>query len=110
LASAAATQLSLEWALAMAGTSLLVIGLSSYLLLLLARRALPLFSRIEVKKLNSLVLAYLICLIYLLGGAPSLLIAAVASAIGVLPPILGVRRTHVMGFILLPSIVRLLVQ
>jgi len=108
IAGEAVSRLTPEWVFAMAGTALFATGAAAFLLMPLARKAVPLLASVRQRELNALVLAYLVSLIFLLGGgAPGLLVAAVASFIGALPPLLGVRRTHVMGFILLPSIARL---
>ncbi len=61
-------------------------------------------SRIDVRVLNLGVLAYLACAVFLVSGAGGLLILATATAVGLLPPLLGIRRTHVMGLIIVPSI------
>ncbi len=104
----AASSISPEWVFALAGAALLSTGIAAFLLLPLARKAVPLLASVKQGELNALVLAYLLSLIFLIGGGPAgLLIATVAAFIGSLPPLLGVRRTHVMGFILLPSIARL---
>jgi putative membrane protein len=50
------------------------------------------------------VLAYLACAIAVISGAGGLLVFATATAVGILPPMLGIRRTHVMGLIIVPSI------
>ncbi|MDO8340274.1 MAG: tripartite tricarboxylate transporter permease [Candidatus Burarchaeum sp.] len=106
----AASSISPEWIFALAGAALLATGIAAYLLMPLARFAVPFLSSVKQNELNALVLAYLLSLIFLIGGGPAgLLIAMVAAFIGALPPILGVRRTHVMGFILLPSIARLFI-
>ncbi|MFA6036049.1 MAG: tripartite tricarboxylate transporter permease [Candidatus Micrarchaeia archaeon] len=97
---------SADWVYALAFAMLVSTALAAILLLFLSRRLVPLLQSVDSMKLNSLVLAYLLCLIVLSEGANGLAVAAVASFIGILPPILGVRRTHLMGFILLPSILR----
>lgn len=50
------------------------------------------------------VLVFLVVLLFLLSGVLGLAIAAVATAIGLLPPLLGVRRVHLMGSLILPVI------
>jgi len=98
--------LSADWVFALAFAVLISTAIAVILLLFLSKRLVPLLQSADSMKLNALVLAYLLCLILLSEGANGLAVAAVASFIGVLPPILGVRRTHLMGFILLPSILR----
>jgi putative membrane protein len=97
---------SSDWVYALAFAILVATAIAAILLLFLSRRLVPLLQSVDSMKLNALVLAYVLCLILLSEGANGLAVAAVASFIGVLPPILGVRRTHLMGFILLPSILR----
>ncbi|MFH1285601.1 MAG: tripartite tricarboxylate transporter permease [Candidatus Micrarchaeota archaeon] len=86
------------------GATAVGIALSAVLLLVFARVLVNLLKRVESEKINLLILAYLLAMVALTSGANGLLIAATAGAIGVLPPLLGVRRTHLMGAILLPSL------
>jgi putative membrane protein len=85
------------------GAFLLSAGISAALLVLLSGYA-SRFSRIDVKGLNACVLAYLVCAVAIISGAGGLLLLSTSAAIGVLPPLLGIRRTHVMGAIIIPSI------
>jgi len=85
------------------GSLFLSIGVASFLLIKLARHA-DLLHNIETRKLNLAVLAYLTFAVAAISGAAGLLTFATAAAIGILPPMLGIRRTHVMGLIIIPSI------
>ena len=87
----------------MLGVFLLSVGVCSFLLARLARHA-GLVQGLDAKKLNLCVLAYLTCAVAVISGASGLLIFATATAIGLLPPLLGIRRTHVMGLIIVPAI------
>ena len=98
--------ISADWAIALALAVLVSTALAVLLLLALSKRLAPLLQSVDSMKLNSLVLAYLVGLLLALEGANGLAVAAAASFIGVLPPLLGVRRTHLMGLILLPSLLR----
>ncbi|MFQ5918586.1 MAG: tripartite tricarboxylate transporter permease [Thermoplasmata archaeon] len=53
------------------------------------------------------VLLFLVGLILLLAGTTGLVVAAFATLVGLLPPLVGVRRIHLMGSLLLPLIVLL---
>jgi len=88
---------------ALVGVFLLAIGVSSFLLALLAKRA-DLLQKFDLHKVNAAILAYLTVAIAIISGASGLLLFATATAIGILPPLLGIRRTHVMGLIIVPSI------
>lgn len=85
------------------GVLLASTGISAFLLMRLSRFA-NCLQGIDVKGLNMAVLAYLACAVAIISGAGGLLLFATAAAIGILPPLLGIRRTHVMGLIIVPSI------
>ena len=85
------------------GVFLLSVGVAAFLLMKLAKYANKLQS-IDVKTLNLGILAYLVCAVAIISGAGGLLILATSTAVGLLPPLLGVRRTHVMGLIIVPAI------
>ncbi|MEE8198136.1 MAG: tripartite tricarboxylate transporter permease [Thermoplasmata archaeon] len=53
------------------------------------------------------VLLFLTGLIFLLTGAMGLVVAAFATLLGLLPPLVGVRRVHLMGSLLVPLILLL---
>lgn len=88
---------------ALFGALLLSVGASSLFLMLLSKRAHKL-SGVDFRPLNLAVLAYLFFAVLIISGAEGLLLFATSAAIGILPPLLGVRRTHVMGLIIVPSI------
>ena len=85
------------------GVFLLSIGVSAFLLMRLSRHA-NLLQKFDVKTINLGVLAYLVCAVAIISGAGGLLLFATSTAVGLLPPLLGIRRTHVMGLIIVPSI------
>ena len=85
------------------GVLLLSIGVSAFLLMRLSRHA-DWLQKLGVRNLNLCILAYLVCAVAIITGAEGLLVFATATAVGLLPPLLGVRRTHVMGLIIVPSI------
>ncbi len=62
------------------------------------------FSRIPYRRLVQAVMVFLLVMVVLLAGALGLVILATATAIGLLPPLLGVKRVHLMGCLLLPMI------
>ena len=92
--------------IALAAATFFSIALSSLALVKLAPRISRMLMGLEGKKLNALIFLYICALLLITSGPPGLLVASVATAIGVLPPLLGVRRTHLMGLILLPSLLR----
>jgi putative membrane protein len=50
------------------------------------------------------VIAFLVLLVGLFTGISGLLIMIVAAAIGLVPNLTGIRRSHAMGCLLLPTI------
>ncbi|MFQ5552551.1 MAG: tripartite tricarboxylate transporter permease [Thermoplasmata archaeon] len=60
------------------------------------------------RKLVVVVLSFLIGVIFLFSGATGLVIAALATLIGLFPPLVGVRRVHLMGSLILPLVILLL--
>jgi putative membrane protein len=79
-------------------------SLSVALLLLLAPKLVSLLSRVSHRTLCLVILGFILCIVLLLSGFPGLLILATAACIGAISPLAGVRRTHVMGLILIPAI------
>ncbi len=80
------------------------ICISIVLTLLFVKTLVKLLERLPAQKLNALIFAYLFALLFLVSGVNGLLVAATATCIGVLPPLLGIRRTHVMGAIIVPTL------
>lgn len=77
-------------------------ALAFVLLLLLSRAALRLVTRFEYKWISLATLALLIVIVLLLTGWGGLLIATVATGIGLMPVMWGARRMNCMGVLLLP--------
>lgn len=88
---------------ALVGVFIFSMGVSCALLVLLAKKAGSL-AKFDLGKINLAILAYLTLAVAIISGAGGLLLFATATAIGMLPPLLGIRRTHVMGLIIVPSI------
>jgi len=53
------------------------------------------------------VVVFLLLMILMLTGLLGLFVAGVAAAIGILPPLVGARRVHLMGSLILPAILLL---
>jgi TctA family transporter len=58
----------------------------------------------DMGRLNLIVILGLLALILVFNGLPGLLVAGVATLVGLLPPSLGVRRVHLTGCLLLPLV------
>jgi len=79
-------------------------GIAAYITLRLARVMIPLMRRINYGKLNMAVILLLVLLVAIFSGPLGLLILTVATAIGLIPNLTGIRRSHSMGCLLLPAI------
>ena len=85
------------------GIFLFSLGVCALLAMWLSKHVMV-FSKIDMKTLNLGILGYLVVMVGIISGAGGLLLFATSTAVGLLPPLLGVRRTHVMGLIIVPSI------
>ena len=85
------------------GIFLISVGISAFILMRLSKY-IGVLQRLDLAQLNLCVLCYVVCAVAIVSGGGGLLVLAVSSAIGMLPPLLGIRRTHVMGLIIVPSI------
>ncbi|MEM4133737.1 MAG: tripartite tricarboxylate transporter permease [Candidatus Micrarchaeia archaeon] len=65
-------------------------------------------NKIDQKMISFSVLIFLILSVFLFSGVFGLLTCILATFIGLLPPLLGVRRTNLMAFLIIPSILILL--
>ncbi len=76
--------------------------------ILIGKKALKLFEHINYTHFSSSVLILLLSMVILFTGTTGLVIFATAIPIGMLPHYLGVRKSHLMGCILLPVTLYLL--
>ena len=80
-------------------------GVLSYVVTLAAGgSAASIFSKIDYQLLNRSVLVFLAAMCFVLTGFLGLIIFAISSMIGMAPHILGVRKTCLMGVLLVPCI------
>ncbi len=94
---------SFPWPLALLLLAATVAALLAFLLTplfggLFARMA----NRLPYRALVTAVLVFLVVLILLFSGLVGLAVAGAATWIGLLPPLVGVRRVHLMGALILP--------
>jgi putative membrane protein len=75
------------------------------LVTVLGDRYLRVVGEVDYTRLSVAVLAGLVCVSYLFGGAPGVVAFVVAGAIGLIPPKMGARRVHCMGVLMGPLIV-----
>ena len=83
-------------------------GLGIILFLLISELIIKIVNRIDQKAINILILSFLLVSVGMVSGLLGLFVCGIATAMGLLPPMLGVRRTHLMAFLIVPSIALLL--
>lgn len=86
-----------------AAVFVLVVGVCSALVIRFSGRIASMMEGSAAGKLNYPIIAYLGIAVFLISGPAGVLVMGTGAAIGCLPVLLGVRRTHVMGAILVPS-------
>ena len=86
-------------------TALFSAGLGAFLTIKMGRWFAGLFQRLDYNKVSVAIIVMLIGMVVVLTGAMGMLYMLTATAIGMLPPLLGVKRTHCMGFLLLPIMI-----
>lgn len=74
------------------------------LTLFLGKRFARLYDRVPYRPLMLSVAALLVAMLFVFSGVSGLAVCAVAACLGLVPPLAGVRRVHLMGAILLPVI------
>ena len=96
---------ALYWAAV--GAAALCGALAFGLLLLLSRGAAWLVARVDYRLISAGVLVLLVALVLAVTGPTGLLVAAVATAIGLIPLLWGSRRSDCLGVLLVPLTLQL---
>lgn len=74
------------------------------LFLLISKKFVAAINSVDLRVLNILLMIYLTIAVLFVEGFIGIAITALATIIGLLPPLLNIRRTHLMGFLLLPAL------
>ncbi|MDI6707509.1 MAG: tripartite tricarboxylate transporter permease [Candidatus Thermoplasmatota archaeon] len=82
-------------------------AVSYYVNIWLGKCFVKIFSHLPYRKLVISIVAFIAIMVFIFTGLVGLLILFVATAVGLIPLLFGVRRSHCMGLILLPTIIRL---
>jgi putative membrane protein len=90
--------------LLMLAVALLASALAAVATLRIARTAIGKMGKISYSRLSLAVLLFLAVSILVLTGIPGAVVAATATAIGLFATYSGVRRSHCMGVLILPTI------
>lgn len=90
--------------LLLVATSLFVTGISVIITLKLAKGFAGFIQKLDYNLLVKTILLFLIAMTFALTGPFGLLVLTTATAIGLLGPLLHIKRTHAMGCLILPII------
>ncbi len=93
-----------EMAVLMA-TALFATGVSAMVTLTLTHRFASIIQRVNYRVLNLVIMTGLVCLVGVLTGLIGLVVLGVATAIGLIAPLTGTKRTHLMGVLMMPVMV-----
>ncbi len=63
----------------------------------------------DYSRLSAYILLFVLVLVLVLAGPLGLFVASIAAMMGLIPPLTGVSRVHLMGFLILPTIVYFLI-
>ncbi|MBS3817038.1 MAG: tripartite tricarboxylate transporter permease [Candidatus Thermoplasmatota archaeon] len=78
---------------------------TAYLLTLsLGKSFAGIHKKLEYEKISKGIILFLIILMFVLSGPIGLLIGTISTAVGLIPPLYGVKRVHLMGCIIFPVI------
>ncbi len=94
------------YALALAGIAVCA-ALAFFLLILFSRAAIALVSRVNYRLISAVTLAVLVGIVFLFTGPGGLLIAVVATGIGLIPVLWHSRRMNCMGVLLVPIVLNM---
>lgn len=86
------------------GVICLTSGIAAVLTLFLGRKIPKFLEKLNYKKISLSIIVFISFMVFLLSGAQGLLILFTSVAIGLLCAYLGIRRSHCMGVLLIPSI------
>ncbi len=84
--------------------ALIAAGIATFLALLMTRMFTKIITKINYQFICFGIIIFIAILSIILSGWTGLAILAVSASIGIVPNILGIRRSHMMGCLLLPVI------
>ncbi|MFW5945672.1 MAG: tripartite tricarboxylate transporter permease [Candidatus Natronoplasma sp.] len=77
----------------------------AYLLtLMIGKKFSTIHQKVEYNKLSKGIIVFLVIMMFVLSGPLGVFVGLVSTAIGVIPPLYGVKRVHLMGCIIFPII------
>ncbi len=85
--------------------ALIAISVSSLLALFIGKRFLHLITRIPYHRISVFIIGMLVLLVLLITGPFGLLVLFTATSLGLVAPLTGIKRSHLMGVLLVPLII-----
>lgn len=86
--------------------SVLVASLLGYILTIrIGRIFMRAVTSLPMKKINVFLIIFIMTLITIFNGVPGILVAVVATLLGIIPPKVGIARVHLAGSLLIPVII-----
>ncbi len=86
------------------GVTLVVAGIATFLAINLTKIFSKLMSKINYTKICLFIIFFIFALTIFLSGKYGILVLLVSTSLGIVPPLLGIGRNHLMGCLLLPVI------
>lgn len=83
---------------------LVAAGFSAYVTIRMSRKIMPVFRRLNYTRLCVATAVFITLLVFLFSGPLGIFVLAVSSAVGLIPNISGVKKSHAMGCLLIPTI------
>jgi putative membrane protein len=87
------------------GIILFTAGIASLISLYLSKKIPRYLEKVNYRTLSFLIISLLVFMVFLLTGGPGLLILFTSTSIGILCARIGIRRSHCMGFLLIPTLI-----
>ncbi len=63
--------------------------------------------KVEYRRMSMIIIVFLVLLCIVLAGPLGVYVASVGAMIGLIPPLIGINRVHLMGFLIIPVILYL---
>lgn len=104
LAEALSTIEIKQYFLLFLGATVFSLGISCILCLFFSKWFLRIIERINYKKIGIIVICFTVFLTFIFTGFWGLIVLITATSLGILPLLLGIKRTNNMGFLILPVI------
>ena len=88
-----------------AAVALFVAGISALITLKIAKKSVSLVERIDYGKISKIVIAFIVVMTIIFSGFYGVLLLLTCAALGIFASLSGVRRSVLMGVLILPTII-----